>query len=191
MQQEGEGDIDSFLKSTDQQILPAIVTFMEKLDQQLFKALQNLKQTEMEYLFRLKDECLLIKQCDLIMEYLKKQKDSQKVARVGMIKLERIYYKHDSLYEKTKAALKGQPEKLKELYFLERASQQEVEDLVQLVISNSSQKLKVKAILLQVFHHAIHNRYNQAKELMLKAHMSAIIPKQQISNQICYNRALV
>lgn len=32
------GDIDSFLRSSDSQILPALVNFIEKLDQQLFKA---------------------------------------------------------------------------------------------------------------------------------------------------------
>jgi hypothetical protein len=80
----------------------------------------------MEYLYRLKDECILIMQCDQIMGYLKKQNDLEKVARVGLIKLERIYYKHDSLYAKTRAALKGQDEKLKEIYFLESPSEEVV-----------------------------------------------------------------
>lgn len=121
--EEDGGDLDSFMKSSDQQILPALVTFIEKLDQQLFKAVQNLTQTDMEYLYRLRDECLLTKQCDAIMEYLSKQSDQEKQARVGLIKLERIYYKHDSLYEKTRAALKGQTDKLNEIYFLEEPSQ--------------------------------------------------------------------
>jgi len=32
------GDLDTFLSSGDSQILPGIVNFIEKLDQQLFKA---------------------------------------------------------------------------------------------------------------------------------------------------------
>jgi hypothetical protein len=188
---EDGGDIDSFLRSTDQQILPALVNFIEKLDQQLFKALQNLDQTDIQYLYRLRDECLLVKQCDNLMAYLEQQKDLEKVARVGLIKLERIYYKHDSLYEKTRAALKGQPDKLDELYFLDKPSQQETEHLVQLVVDHCSQRLKIKAIMLQVYHHAIHNRYHEAKDLMLKTHVAKSIFKQQISNQICYNRAVV
>ena len=35
---EDGGDLDTFLSSSDSQILPGIVNFIEKLDQQLFKA---------------------------------------------------------------------------------------------------------------------------------------------------------
>jgi len=37
--EEDGGDLDSFLKSSDKQILPAVVNFMEKLQQQLHRAL--------------------------------------------------------------------------------------------------------------------------------------------------------
>jgi translation initiation factor 3 subunit C len=145
----------------------------------------------MEYLYRLRDECQLTKQCDAIMEYLSKHNDQEKQARVGLIKLERIYYKHDSLYEKTKAALKGQTDKLNEIYFLAEPSKDVVEKLVDLVSRYSQTKLVSKAIMLQVYHHAIHNRYQEAKDLMLKSHIGQTIAKQQISNQILYNRAVV
>lgn len=46
------------------------------------------------------------------MAYLEKQNESEKVAKVAIVKLEHIYYKNDSLYEKTKAALKDKPEAL-------------------------------------------------------------------------------
>ena len=54
------------------------------------------------YLYRLRDECLLLKQCDNVIEFLKKHNEQEKIARIGLIKLEHIYYKNDSLYEKTK-----------------------------------------------------------------------------------------
>jgi len=55
----------------------------------------------MMYMYRLRDECLLLKQCDIVMEFLTKHKEHEKVAKVGLIKLEHIYYKHDNLYTKT------------------------------------------------------------------------------------------
>jgi len=67
---EDGGDIDQFMQSNDQQILPALVNFIEKLDQQLYKAFQCLDKTSSEYLFRLRDECLLIRQCDNLISYL-------------------------------------------------------------------------------------------------------------------------
>ena len=57
------------------------------------------------------------------MAYLQKQNDIEKVARIGLIKLEKVYYKNESLYEKTRAALKNQPEKLAEVYFHDKPSQ--------------------------------------------------------------------
>jgi hypothetical protein len=120
----------------------------------------------MDYLFRLKDECMFIKQCDAFIDYLTKQNDNEKAARVGLIKLDHIYYKNDTLYEKTKIALEGKPEKLAELYFNSEPSEKVIDDIVKGVISTGSYKLKIKAILLQCYHHAIHNRYTEAKELI-------------------------
>jgi len=131
----------------------------------------------MDYLYRLKDECLLVKQCDNLIAYLKKQDDKEKVARVGLIKLEHIYYKNDSLYEKTKQALKGNTEKLAEIYFLDKPSVEVTEDLVNNVVDHCSYKLKVKALMFKVYHHAIHNRYFEAKDLMLKTNVTNNIAK--------------
>jgi len=47
---EDGGDLDTFLSSGDSQILPGIVAFIEKLDQQLYKAFQSLTSTSIEYL---------------------------------------------------------------------------------------------------------------------------------------------
>ena len=67
----------------------------------------------MEYLLRLRDECLLIELCDELMAYLGQFSDPVKVARIGLIKLDHVYYKHDQIYAKTKEALKGKADKLK------------------------------------------------------------------------------
>jgi translation initiation factor 3 subunit C len=135
----------------------------------------------MEYLLRLRDECKLIKQCDALMTYLGQFEDPVKVARVGLIKLDHIYYKNDQIYSKTKEALKGKPEKLNEIYFPTGATETVVNDLVTKVIANCEKKMKIKATLLQVYHHAIHNRFNEARDLLMKARISQIVAKQQIA----------
>lgn len=70
------------------------------------------------------------------------------VARIGLIKLDHIYYKHDQIYVKTKEALKGKPDKLKEIYFLSEPSEKVINDLVQMIIANCEKKMKIKAVLL-------------------------------------------
>jgi len=73
---------------------------------------QNIKPTSIEYLQRLRDECVLLKQCDNVIAFFKKHKQTDKVAQVALIKLDHVYYKTDSIYENTKNALKNKPKDL-------------------------------------------------------------------------------
>ena len=75
------------------------------------------------------------------MNFLTKQGEHEKAAKIGLIKLEHIYYKSDQLYEKTKAALSGKPDKLAELYFLNAPSADVIESLVSNIIKHCSKRL--------------------------------------------------
>ena len=114
----------------NQLYLLTIVGILEQLEKQLFIAFQSLQQSNIEYLFRLKDECQLLKLIDKMMTFFDKRGDQDKVARISILKLEHIYYKNDSLYENTKEILKKSPEKLKEIYFMDKPSREVVQDLV-------------------------------------------------------------
>lgn len=50
--------------------------------------------------------------------------------------------------------------------------------------------MRVKAILLQVYHLALHNNVTVAKDLIKKTHIGEIITLQHVDNQILYNRAI-
>ncbi len=63
--------------------------------------------------------------------------------------------------------------------------------LVTLVHKYGLPKQRVRVTLLQVYHHALHNRLREARDLLMKTHMSQVISMQPIDNQILYNRALV
>ena len=115
----------------------------------------------------------------------------EKVARIGLIKLDHIYYKHDDIYTKTKDKLKDQKDKLDELYFPEEPTEKMVDALVQDIVAHLPGRMKVKAILLQCYHHAIHNRYFVAKDLLMKSRIARVIGSQPIANQVHYNRAFV
>lgn len=90
---------------------------------------------------------------------------------------------------RARLVLKKQEEKLKNVYFLED-SVKAIEDLVSKVHKFGTPKLRVKATLYQVYHHALHNKIEEAKDLLMKTHMSHVIHLQHIDNQINYNRAL-
>ena len=84
----------------------------------------------MQYLYRLRDECVLLYQFDEAIAFLTKLKESEKVARVSLMKLDHIYYKTDNVYARTKEALKGQPDKLKEVYLIDGPSDKLVSSMV-------------------------------------------------------------
>jgi translation initiation factor 3 subunit C len=188
---ETEQDAEKFAFSNLSQILPAIVAFIEKLDQQLLKALQILTPSSLEYMLRLRDESDLIKQCERTMEFLKRASDVENQQRVALIMLEHVYFKTDSLYAKTKEALKNHPDKLKELWIPSTSVSDIVSDLVKLVLSNSQSKVRVKTICLQLYHLALNNRFTEAKDILMRNRLHHGISKQKIQIQVLFNRALV
>jgi translation initiation factor 3 subunit C len=141
-------------------------------------------------MLRLRDECVLVKQCEKVMAFLETSQDLANKARVGMVKLEHIYYKADSLYAKTKEALKGKPEQLKELWFPSTDSKSEVQALVDMAFEHCAHKVRVKAVCLQLYHLAIHNHFFEARDLVLRTRLNHSIHKHKIPVQILYNRAL-
>lgn len=52
---------------------------------------------------------------------------------------------------------------------------------------------RVRVTLYQIYHHALHNRVREARDLLFKTQMASLIiqPQQTVDNQILYNRALI
>ncbi len=89
---------------------------------------------KLEYLYRLRDENKLLFLCDKIMKVMLQFNDKEKEARLGFIKMEHLYYKHDSLYEKIKANPKCNES---EQYFFQKdtTSTTEINRLFALIVS--------------------------------------------------------
>lgn len=51
-------------------ILPALVNFMEKLDNEILKAYQNIHQNKIDYLQRLRDDNKFLFLCDKIQKFM-------------------------------------------------------------------------------------------------------------------------
>ena len=102
------------------------------------------------------------------------------------MKLEHLYYKNDSLYSKisVSAAKNG------EQYVPSKESRIVIEELVQTVNNLGTSKMKVKAALCQAYHHGLHKRFYEGKEILLKTHIGESIHLQDIGTQILYNRAV-
>lgn len=51
--------------------------------------------------------------------------------------------------------------------------------------------MRTRALLGHVYYHALHDRYHQARDLLLMSHLQESISHVDISTQVLYNRALV
>ena len=103
-------------------------------------------------------------------------------SRVSIIKLTYLYYKSDTTYTaiKERFAAKDRPVD-KNVYIIED-SYKSIEDLVKQVHENGRTRDKVKAMLYHVYHHSLHNRLKEAKDVMMKSHMSQLVNRMPIEN---------
>jgi translation initiation factor 3 subunit C len=58
------------------------------------------------------------------------------------------------------------------------------------IYANGNGETKTRAMLCHVFHHALHNRYYEARDLLLMSHIGDGIANADISTQILYNRTV-
>lgn len=153
----------------ERQILPSLVSFLQNLDSELLKAFQNTAHTKFEYLQRIRDENRLLFLCDSVLSFLERYFPSEKSkqARVALLKLEHLYYKHDSLFAKFTTN--------QESYVPSGPSQQVIAKILQQIIAHGSSKMKVRANLCQAYHHGLHRRFHEGRELLLKTHLGETI----------------
>lgn len=53
------------------------------------------------------------------------------------------------------------------------------------------EKTKAKAILCQIYHHSIHNRYTLARDYLLMTRIQSLVSTSDVHLQIFYNRVLI
>ncbi|KAL4954306.1 eukaryotic translation initiation factor 3 subunit C [Aspergillus filifer] len=180
----------------------SIVSYVERLDDELTRSLQHIDPHTAEYIDRLSDEKDLytnLVRTQIYVEGLnKKEKNDQRqdsLNRVVMRRLEHIYFKPSQvitiLEDGTEKAL---PSEL-ETSITTRGSTSGAEALVQTLCNylfkNSDGILRARAMLAQIYFLALHDQYYRARDLMLMSHLSENIANFDVSSQILFNRTLV
>ena len=67
----------------------------------------------------------------------------------------------------------------------------EITTLARRVYASGSERAKTRTLLCVVYHAGLHERYEEARDLLLMSHLADAIHQFDISTQILYNRALV
>ncbi|KAL2838387.1 eukaryotic translation initiation factor 3 subunit EifCc [Aspergillus pseudoustus] len=180
----------------------SIVSYVERLDDELTKSLQHIDPHTAEYIERLSDEKQLytnLVRTQIYAEGLTKLEKADGIQgslnRVVMRRLEHIYFKPSQvitiLEDGTSKAL---PSEL-ESSITPRGNANDAEALVQTLsnylFKNSDGIPRARAMLSQIYFLALHDQYFRSRDLMLMSHLSENIANFDVTTQILFNRTLV
>ena len=65
-----------------------------------------------------------------------------------------------------------------------------ITELSGFIFKHGDERIKTRALLCSVFHHALHDRFHRARDLFLISHVQDVIDKVDTKTQILYNRVM-
>lgn len=155
---------------------------VERLDDEFTKLLKECDPHSNEYVERLKDEVTVTKIIEQVLNYIEIYGNETEICRIYLRKIEHLYYKFDPNVLKKK---KG------EVTADFHTSVNEMEKLCRYIYSNDdTNRLRTRAILSHIYHHALHDNWFQARDLVLMSHLQENIHHSDPSTQILYNRMM-
>ena len=197
----------------------SIVSVVERLDDELTRSLQHIDPHTAEYIERLSDEQGLynnILRALLYVEGLKKdtklEQSDDGANRVVMRRLEHVYFKVFQANVVSFAALTPIYQPAQVVHILEetawksipteldseitpRAQDSNIDTLVQTLstylFKHSTDIIRARAYLCQVYYFALQDQYYKARDMLLMSHLQETISNFPINTQILFNRTLV
>jgi len=163
------------------------LTLIERVDDEFTKMLQSVDAHSPDYIERLKDEKLVCEIIDRLAVYLEAngRGTSLELCRVYILKIDHLYYKFDS-------AAVGQKKPIEDGGEGKGTSVEVMGRLCKFIYTNDqTDRIRTQAMLCHIYHHALHDNWFEARDLMLMSHLQHTITKSDIPLHILYNRALV
>ncbi|KAF1948053.1 eukaryotic translation initiation factor 3 subunit C [Clathrospora elynae] len=180
----------------------SIVSFVERLDDELIRSLQHIDPHTSEYIERLTDEASLYAQLVRTLIYVESLKKKpgldfpqDPLNRIVMRRLEHVYFKPSQvitiLENNVWTAI---PESL-DSEITPRAISNDTASLVQTLCTylfqHSEGIIRARAMLCQIYFLSLHDQYYKARDMMLMSHLQETISNFDVNTQILFNRALV
>ncbi|XP_052799625.1 eukaryotic translation initiation factor 3 subunit C-like isoform X2 [Mya arenaria] len=145
-----------------------ILTVVERMCEEYTKMLQACDAHSTEYVERLRDDVKVCAIVDELVNYLEGRATSEEICRAYLRKVECCYYKTN------------------------QCTEADMDVLCKFIYTNdSTDRLRTRAILCQIYHHALHDRWFQARDLMLMSHLQDNSHHSDVPTQILYNRTMV
>lgn len=167
----------------------SVVSYVDRLDDELTKSLQNIDPHTTEYVDRLKDETSLYATITRSQIYFEKVGLADSQGRVIMRRLEHLYYKPDQVIRTVEESA------VSKLPVGAFAASTDASNLIHTLCTylyeNGDSLLRTRAMLCHIYHHALHNRFHLARDMLLMSHLQETIPQADVGTQILYNRTMV
>ncbi|GMR53280.1 hypothetical protein PMAYCL1PPCAC_23475, partial [Pristionchus mayeri] len=156
----------------------SILLYVHRLDTELTKILQNADCHSNDYIDKLKGEkdmcTLIVKTQEYVDDRVRKDVfTNDEICKIYMLRIEHLYYKYEDAVEGEEAAGKIVEKLCKKIYALD-----------------DEKRLRQRAMLCHIYHLALHDRWHEARDLMLMSHLQAIVDHSDVSTQILYNRTI-
>ncbi|KAF3855655.1 hypothetical protein F7725_016378 [Dissostichus mawsoni] len=174
-----------------------ILTLVERMDEEFTKIMQNTDPHSQEYVDNLKDEGHVCGVIDRLLNYMETKGSTEEICRIYLRRIMHTYYKFD--YKAHRRAL-GPPVQTKSDQDQDHDQDQEegkesaviMERLCKFIYAKDrTDRIRTCAILCHIYHHALHSRWYQARDLMLMSHLQDNIQHADPPVQILYNRTMV
>jgi len=169
----------------------SIISFVDRLDDEFNKSLQNIDPHGTDYVERLRDEKGLYQTICLSQGYYENTKQDDPLSRVIMRRLEHIYSKPDAVIQALEVTIPNSTSPPSMMLSKLESTSALVQALSTHLYKCGNTVLKYRGMLCHSYHHALHNDIHTARDILLMSHLQEMIHSADVTTQILYNRTLV
>ena len=175
------------LEEAPYKVRGCFLTAVERLNEEFVKVLKGCDAHSNEYVERLKDEPKVVTILETAERLVQKHGSASEICRIYLQRIDHVYFKFDPEVLEQKAgrldmeSLNGR-----------ETSMDMMDRLCKYIYSkDATDRLRTRAILCHIYHHAIHDSWYQARDLMLMSHLQDSVHHSDPVTQILYNRTMV